>query len=92
MQLFSFSIFSDRYSLKMENESNNWKTLATEVSYIALDLRELSLYRNSHWLARITLTGTNIPGFKPVWTDEVLLYFVLLYVYRSCSLVFLSSL
>ena len=42
MLLFSFSVFSDRRSLKIENE-NNMKTLSTEAPYIGLESLELSL-------------------------------------------------
>ena len=34
MLLFSFSIFSDCQSLKIENENNNTKILTAEVSYV----------------------------------------------------------
>ena len=43
MLLFSFSVFSDRRSLKIENENNSMKTLAAEASYIGLESLELSL-------------------------------------------------
>ena len=36
MLLFPFSIFSDRWSLKIKNENNNTKTLTTEVSCMGL--------------------------------------------------------
>ena len=41
MLLFSFSIFSDRRSLKIENKNNNMKTLTEEVLYMGLGSLEL---------------------------------------------------
>ena len=43
MLLFSFSIFSDWPSLKVENENNNRKALTAEVPYIGLMSLEFSL-------------------------------------------------
>ena len=60
MLLFSFSIFSDRGSLKIENENNSTKT---------------PIYRNMDfypgWL-ELTLTGINFHGPKPVRATKVL--------------------
>ena len=36
MLLISFAIFSDRQSLKIENEHNSMRTLTPEVSYLGL--------------------------------------------------------
>ena len=43
MLLFSFSIFSDQRSLKIENENNKAKTLTAKAPYIGLESLELSL-------------------------------------------------
>ena len=42
MLSFSFSIFSDRRSLKIENENNSTKTLTVEASYTGLEFTEIS--------------------------------------------------
>ena len=62
--LFSFSIFSDRWSLKIEIENNNMKPLTAE----AIDPLESLVYqyRNLSWLARKPLTGTTFHLPKPV--------------------------
>ena len=67
MLLFSFSIFSDRRSLKIEIE-NNTKTLTAEVSN-----RTRIIETYSGWL-ELSLTGTNFHGPKSVRGTEVLLY------------------
>ena len=46
MLLFSFSVFSDGLSLKIENENNNTKTLTAEVSNMAIESLEFGSYRN----------------------------------------------
>ena len=43
MLLFSFSVFSDRRLLKIENENNNTKTPTAESPYIGLGTLEFSL-------------------------------------------------
>ena len=43
MLLFLFSFFSDRWSLKIENENNNTETVATGVPYKGLEPLEFSL-------------------------------------------------
>ena len=43
MLLFSFSIFSDRRSLKIENENYNMKTLTLAASCIGLESLKFSL-------------------------------------------------
>ena len=43
MLLFSFSIFSNWWSLKIENENNSAKTLTVEVPYTGLEFLEFSL-------------------------------------------------
>ena len=43
MLLFSFPIFSDRWTLKIVNENNNTKNLTTEAPYIGLEALEFSL-------------------------------------------------
>ena len=69
MLLFSFSIFSDCWQLKIENENNSTKTLTTEALYIGLESIELVYkYRHLPWLAGTTFTGTNFHGPKPVQT------------------------
>ena len=63
--LFSFSIFSDRWSLKIENENNSTKTLTAEVSYIGLGVY---IETNPGWLelpfARTNLHGSSL--FEPL--------------------------
>ena len=56
MLLFSFSVFSDQWSLKTENENNDTKTLTTDVSYVRLGSLEIGLYmyKNLPWMAGIT--------------------------------------
>ena len=63
MLLFHFLFFSDWWSLKIENENNNSKTLTEEAVYIRLESLEFSLYPG--WL-ELPLTGTNFHGLKPV--------------------------
>ena len=50
MLLFSFSVFSDLRSLKIENENNSMKTLTAEAPYIGLESPETEIsfdkYRN----------------------------------------------
>ena len=46
MLLFSFTIFSDRRSLEIENENKNMKTLTLGVSYKGLEFLAFRLYRN----------------------------------------------
>ena len=79
MLLFSFSIFGDRWSLKVENENNNMNYLTAEAPYIGLLVYK---YRNLPWLAGIeiypgwlelSLTRTNFHGPKPVSATEVVL-------------------
>ena len=66
MLLFSFSIFSDRRSLKIENENKSAKTLTAEVSYTgSLELSFLEICPG--WLD-LPLTGINFHGPKPVRT------------------------
>ena len=43
MLLLSFSVFSDRWSLKIENENNSMKNLTAEAPYIGLESLEFSL-------------------------------------------------
>ena len=68
MLLFSFSIFSDRRSLKIENENNKKKTQAAEVSYMGLgSLVFRFIHSNPGWL-ELPLTRTNFHGpnlFEP---------------------------
>ena len=70
MLLFSFSIFSDRQSLKIENEINNIKTLTAEAPYIGLHFINKETYPG--WL-ELPLTGSNFHGPKPARATEVLL-------------------
>ena len=60
MLLFSFSVFSDLRSLKIENENNSMKTLTAEAPYIGLESPETEIsfdkYRNSPWLAGTTFS------------------------------------
>ena len=62
MLLFSFSIFSDRRSLKRENENNSTKYM-TRVP--TAQFFNIETYMNTGWL-EIPLTGTNFHGTKPV--------------------------
>ena len=50
---FSFSIFSDRQSLKIENEINSTKALTTEVSYMGLGSPEF------RFIEKLTMDGWN---------------------------------
>ena len=43
MLLFSFSVFCDQWSLKIENGNNSTKTLTAEAPYIGLESLEFSL-------------------------------------------------
>ena len=70
MLLFSFSIFSDRQSLKIENENNNTKTLTPEVS------GQVYIETNPGWL-ELPLARTNFHSPKGVQATEVLLYSIL---------------
>ena len=54
MLLSSFSIFSDRWSLKIEKENNYMKTLTAEAPYIQLETLEFGL-----WIYKLTLAGWN---------------------------------
>ena len=58
MMLFSFSIFSDRRSLKIENENNNTKTLTPKVSYKGLDFR---------FIYKLALAGWNYPWLELIF-------------------------
>ena len=51
MLLFSFCIFSDSRSLKIENENNNMKTLTGESSYVGLGFLEF------RFIKKLTLDG-----------------------------------
>ena len=75
MLLFSFSIFSDQQSLKIENENNGTKTLTAETPYMGLYALEFS---KIPWL-----TGTAFYGPKFVQATEVLLYVTELYYLDS---------
>ena len=79
MLLFSFSSFSDRRSLKIENEKNNTKTLTYRTRVPIIQLINIEIYPG--WL-ELPLTGTNFHGTKLVRAIEVLLYDLLL---QSCS-------
>ena len=59
MLLFSFSIFSDHPSIKIENENNNMKTVMAEVPYIGLESLEFSLLKQ-----KLTLAGWNYLGLE----------------------------
>ena len=61
--LFSFSIFSDRRSLKIENENNNTKTLATKVPSIVPRIHFINIETYPVWLVQL-LTGTTFHGPK----------------------------
>ena len=63
MLLFSLSIVSDRWSLKIENKNNSTKTLTAEAPYRT---------RVPGWL-ELPLTGTNFHGPTPVRAIEILL-------------------
>ena len=79
MLLFSFSIFSDPRSLKIENENNDMKTLTAEAPYIGLESLEFGLYILKLTLPgelELLLTGTNFHGPKPARAIAVLLYSV----------------
>ena len=52
MLFFSFSIFSDRWSLKIENENNSKKSLTAEVSYMGLGSLDCGFIK-------LTLNGWN---------------------------------
>ena len=67
MLLFSFSIFKDLQSLKIEKENNNTKTVTTEVSYIGTQVPRVQVYKetNPGWL-ELPLTRTNVHGLKPI--------------------------
>ena len=58
MLLFSFSIFTEQRSLKIENENTSMKILTAEVSYMGLGIYTET---NPEWL-ELPLTGTNIHG------------------------------
>ena len=77
MLFFSFSIFSNRRLLKIENENNNTKTLTTDVSYMGVGSLEFRFIygTNPGWL-ELPLTGTNFHGSKHVRATEVLLYYL----------------
>ena len=66
---FFFSIFSDRRSLKIENENNNTKTLTTE----ELGSIEFSFIKAYPGWLELPLTVHNFHGPKPVRATEVLL-------------------
>ena len=67
MLLFSFSIFSDWQSFKIENENNSTKTpiYRTRVKFINIETY-------TGWL-ELPLTGTSFQGPKPVRATEFLL-------------------
>ena len=72
MSLFSFFIFSDRWSLKVENENKNSKTLTAKVSYMRLEFR---LYIETYpgWL-ELLLARTMARSPDGIWATGVLLY------------------
>ena len=76
MMLFSFSIFKDRRSLKIENENNNTKTLSviygTKVPRVQV---YIEIY--SGWL-ELPLTSTNYHSpslFEPLKFYSIFFYF-----------------
>ena len=68
MLLFSFSVFSDRRSLKFENENNSTKTLNAEAKVP----RDQFINIETGWL-ELPLTGTNFQGSEPVRATKNLL-------------------
>ena len=74
MLLFSFSIFSDRRSLKIENENNSTKTLKPHIEDQRPKSSAYNIETYPGWL-ELPLTGINFRGPKPVRATEVLLYF-----------------
>ena len=70
MLLFSSPIFSDRWSLKIENETNSMKMVTAEASYMglgSLEFVQVYIETNPGWL-ELSLTGTNLYGpslFQP---------------------------
>ena len=74
MLLFSFSIFSDRRSLKIENENNSMKTLTAVLSPTYRTrvprVQFINIETYPAW-PELPLTGA-----KPVRATEVLLYIV----------------
>ena len=71
MLLFSSSIFSDQWSLKVGNEKNSMKMLTAEVSYMrlgSLEFVQVYIETNPGWL-ELPLTDTNFYGsslFEPL--------------------------
>ena len=63
MLLFSFSIFSDQRSLKIENENNNKKTLDCRSLLYGTRVPRVQAYikTNLGWL-ELPLIGTNFHG------------------------------
>ena len=74
MLLFSFCMFSDRRSLKIENYNNKVETLTAEFSYIGLD--SLEFYNKETYLGWLEqpVAETNLYGPKPIRATEVLLH------------------
>ena len=61
MLLFSFSIFSDRRSLEIENENNSIKTLTAEARYTRLESLEL-VYKYKLYKYNIYISLGNLCG------------------------------
>ena len=78
MLLFSFSIFSDRWSLKIENLNNSMNTLTPESPINRTRVPRVQFIDKetySGWLELpLPLPGTNFHGPKPVSTTKVRLY------------------
>ena len=71
MLLFSFSIFIDRRSLKIENENHTMKTLTAEVRVPRV---QVYIDTNPGWL-ELPLTRTIFHGPRPVRATAVLLLY-----------------
>ena len=65
--------FSDRRSLKIENENNRAKTITTEAPYRGPESQEINIETYHGWF-ELPLTGTNFHGPKPVRATEVIQY------------------
>ena len=70
MLLFSFSIFSDRRLLKIENENNSTKSAMYRTRVPRVQYIDIENYPG--WLD-LPLIGTNFHGHKPVGATEALL-------------------